>query len=218
MKRALLAVCVPFGRVLDGVAMRAARLRGRAWVVFPDVASAGRCVRALDGFEFLGRPLRAAYAKGKSDAIAKLDGTYGTPQHPKLSEAEKRARDAAATDALARRRAKTVDTHRSDLDGAAAASRRAEAEHAAQAAREAEESVPHRRLFVTNLPPATTDAMLSMLFEQFPGFQKAATVPQKPGIAFVDFATEGEAGAARAGLQGFVVQEGHPMRVAFARR
>lgn len=36
-------------------------------------------MRALQGFDFFGREMKIQYAKGKSDTIAKLDGTYRMP-------------------------------------------------------------------------------------------------------------------------------------------
>ncbi|EMR67458.1 putative u2 small nuclear ribonucleoprotein b protein [Eutypa lata UCREL1] len=54
-------------------------MRGQAHVVFRDVQAATQAMRALEGFEFLGRELRIQYAKSKSDMIAKLDGTYKLP-------------------------------------------------------------------------------------------------------------------------------------------
>uniref|UniRef100_A0A0E9X0U2 RRM domain-containing protein n=1 Tax=Anguilla anguilla TaxID=7936 RepID=A0A0E9X0U2_ANGAN len=45
--------------------------------------------------------------------------------------------------------------------------------------------------------------MLSMLFNQFPGFKEVRLVPGRHDIAFVEFDTEGQAGVARDALQGF---------------
>lgn len=36
-------------------------------------------MRALQAFDFFGKELKIQYAKGKSDTIAKLDGTYRMP-------------------------------------------------------------------------------------------------------------------------------------------
>ncbi|KAI4233323.1 MAG: hypothetical protein LQ349_004477 [Xanthoria aureola] len=36
-------------------------------------------MRALQGFDFFGKEMRIQYGKGKSEAIAKLDGTYRMP-------------------------------------------------------------------------------------------------------------------------------------------
>ncbi|KAL8843555.1 MAG: hypothetical protein Q9170_000059 [Blastenia crenularia] len=39
-------------------------------------------MRALQGFDFFGKEMNIQYGKGKSDTIAKLDGTYRMPTAP----------------------------------------------------------------------------------------------------------------------------------------
>ena len=79
--------------MLDVVAMPRNKLRGQAWVVFRDIQASTQAMRALQGFDFFGNLMvvmalskiqavlisalqKIQYAKGKSHAIAKLDGTY----------------------------------------------------------------------------------------------------------------------------------------------
>ncbi|WYZ34439.1 hypothetical protein EsH8_I_000715 [Colletotrichum jinshuiense] len=68
-----------YGPVLDIVAMKTMKMRGQAHITFRDVQTATQAMRSLEGFEFLGRPLKIQYAKSKSDFVAKLDGTYKMP-------------------------------------------------------------------------------------------------------------------------------------------
>ncbi|KAK2626526.1 hypothetical protein QTJ16_003701 [Diplocarpon rosae] len=68
-----------YGPVLDVVALRTAKMRGQAHVVFRDVQTATQAMRSLQGFEFFGRQIQIQYAKSKSDVIAKLDGTFRMP-------------------------------------------------------------------------------------------------------------------------------------------
>lgn len=80
-----------FGTVLDVVALKTLRMRGQAFVVFKDIASgrllitflhvnltfkATHAMRTMQNFPFYDKPMKIQYAKGKSDVIAKLDGTY----------------------------------------------------------------------------------------------------------------------------------------------
>merc|ERR1719431_806956 len=58
------------------------------------------------------------------------------------------------------------------------------------------EQPPHHILFLTNLPEETNEMMLSMLFNQFPGFKEVRLVPGRSDIAFVEFENEVQAGAA----------------------
>ncbi|KAA8652265.1 hypothetical protein EYZ11_004578 [Aspergillus tanneri] len=65
-----------YGTVLDVVAMKTKKMRGQAHVVFKDVQSSTQAMRALQGFEFFGKPMKIVYAKGSSDIISRLRGTY----------------------------------------------------------------------------------------------------------------------------------------------
>jgi len=77
---------------------------------------------------------------------------------------------------------------------------------------------PNNILFLENLPPECNEMMLSMLFQQYPGFKEVRLVPGKAGIAFVEFTTEGQAGVAMNGLQGFKVTAEHSMRITYAKK
>ena len=76
LKQALYAAFTQFGKILDVVVMKTYRLRGQAWVVFEDVPAATNALRLMQGFPFYDKPMRIAYAKGKSDVVAKADGTF----------------------------------------------------------------------------------------------------------------------------------------------
>ncbi|KAL8516409.1 hypothetical protein ACS0TY_014898 [Phlomoides rotata] len=65
-----------YGRIVDIVALKTAKLRGQAWVVFSEVPAASNAVRQMQNFPFYDKPLRIQYAKAKSDCIAKAEGTY----------------------------------------------------------------------------------------------------------------------------------------------
>jgi len=54
-------------------------MRGQAHIAFRDIASASSAMRACQGIVFFGKEMKIQYAKSKSDAIAKLDGTYRMP-------------------------------------------------------------------------------------------------------------------------------------------
>lgn len=76
---------------------------------------------------------------------------------------------------------------------------------------------PNPRLFVEDLPSATTAAMLEMLFQQFPGCKEVTTVPAKPGIAFIQFETEMQASVAMTGLQGFKITPTNAMKITYSK-
>ncbi|KAL8924660.1 MAG: hypothetical protein Q9208_003975 [Pyrenodesmia sp. 3 TL-2023] len=76
-----------YGPVLDVVALKTKNMRGQAHVVFRDVQASTQAMRVLQGFDFFGKEMVSLtawiqiiqYGKGKSDTIAKLDGTYRMP-------------------------------------------------------------------------------------------------------------------------------------------
>ncbi|EPR57868.1 small nuclear ribonucleoprotein [Toxoplasma gondii TgCatPRC2] len=69
-----------YGLVLE-VVVRGTNMRGQAFVVFADLGSATAALRAAQGKDFLGKPLRLQYAKTKSDAILKLNDQF-KPRKP----------------------------------------------------------------------------------------------------------------------------------------
>lgn len=76
LKKSLQAVFSQFGKIIDVVAAKTYKLRGQAWVVFADVASSTSAMRTMQGFPFYDKPMRLSYAKTKSDATAKAEGTF----------------------------------------------------------------------------------------------------------------------------------------------
>ena len=65
--------------MLDIIALRTSKMRGQAHVVYRDINTATQAMRALQGFVFFGMEMKIAYAKSKSDTLAKLDGTFKQP-------------------------------------------------------------------------------------------------------------------------------------------
>ncbi|RAL08683.1 U2 snRNP complex subunit MSL1 [Aspergillus homomorphus CBS 101889] len=65
-----------YGTVLDVVALKTEKMRGQAHIVFKDVQTSTQAMRALQGFEFFGKQMKIVYARGTSDVIARLRGTY----------------------------------------------------------------------------------------------------------------------------------------------
>lgn len=80
------------------------------------------------------------------------------------------------------------------------------------------EQPPNQILFLTNLPEETNEMMLSMLFNQFPGFKEVRLVPNRHDIAFVEFSSELQSSAAKEALQGFKITPTHAMKISFAKK
>ncbi|KAI1614219.1 U2 small nuclear ribonucleoprotein B' [Exophiala viscosa] len=83
LKRALYMLFTQFGPVLDIVTARigskSQKMRGQAHIVFRDIQTATQAMRALQGFDFLGKELVISYGKGQSSIIPKLRGTFEPP-------------------------------------------------------------------------------------------------------------------------------------------
>ncbi|KVH94113.1 Nucleotide-binding, alpha-beta plait [Cynara cardunculus var. scolymus] len=57
LKRSLYALFSQYGRILDVVALKTAKLRGQAWVVFSEVTAASNAVRQMQNFPFYDKPM-----------------------------------------------------------------------------------------------------------------------------------------------------------------
>ncbi|XP_063700646.1 U1 small nuclear ribonucleoprotein A [Culicoides brevitarsis] len=190
LKKSLYAIFSQFGQIVDIVALKTLKMRGQAFVIFKEISSATNALRTMQGFPFYDKPMRINYSKTDSDVIAKLKGTFKErPKKVKPPKPEKTAEE------------KKAKKQKKEESAAAAA-----------------EQPPNQILFLTNLPEETNEMMLSMLFTQFPGFKEVRLVPNRHDIAFVEFATELQSGAAREALQGFKITPSHAMKITFAKK
>lgn len=76
LKKSLYAIFSQFGQILDIVALKTLKMRGQAFVIFKEIASASNALRTMQGFPFYDKPMRIAYAKTDSDVVARMKGTY----------------------------------------------------------------------------------------------------------------------------------------------
>lgn len=60
--------------------------------------------------------------------------------------------------------------------------------------------------------------MLQLLFVQYPGFKEVRMIEAKPGIAFVEYEDEVQAGMAMQHLQGFKITAQNPMSITYAKK
>mmetsp|Transcript_35422 Transcript_35422/g.59704 ORF Transcript_35422/g.59704 Transcript_35422/m.59704 type:complete len:225 (-) Transcript_35422:567-1241(-) len=201
LKKAVHACFSQFGKILDVVCLKTFRLRGQAWIVFEDVTAATNALRQMQGFPLYDKALRIAYAKGKSDVVAKADGSF----FPREKNRDKRKGED-------REREKAAQSKKRQTTAAAPPG----APPPVNANKS--QAPPHNILFIQNLPEATNDRMLTKLFQQFPGFREVRMVEAKPGIAFVEFENDMQSSVAMAGLQDFKVTPQHPMQITFGNK
>lgn len=194
LKKSLYAIFSQFGQILNIVALKTLKMRGQAFIIFKEIGSATNAMRTMQGFPFYDKPMRINYSKTDSDVIAKIKGTF--QERPKKVKVPKPVQQE---------------------DKKSKKQKNAEAGAAANSSATAEQP-PNQILFLTNLPEETNEMMLSMLFNQFPGFKEVRLVPNRHDIAFVEFATELQSGAAREALQGFKITPTHAMKISFAKK
>uniref|UniRef100_A0A3Q1F7D3 U1 small nuclear ribonucleoprotein A n=1 Tax=Acanthochromis polyacanthus TaxID=80966 RepID=A0A3Q1F7D3_9TELE len=192
LKKSLYAIFSQFGQILDILVARNLKMKGQAFVIFKEVNSASNALRSMQGFPFYDKPMRIQYAKQDSDIIAKMKGTY-VERDRKKEKKKPKGTEGGGT--------------KKGVPGGAAPMVAGVAENP-----------PNHILFLTNLPEETNELMLSMLFNQFPGFKEVRLVPGRHDIAFVEFENEVQAGAARDALQGFKITQTNAMKISFAKK
>lgn len=197
LKRSLYALFSQFGQIIDIVAMKTMKMRGQAFVVFKELAASTNALRQLQGFPFYNKPMRIQYAKTDSEVISKMRGTYSDKE--KKKEKKKKAQEQVAN--VAKKPPPGSNTQINTL-----------------ANTQVPDNPPNYILFLNNLPEETNEMMLSMLFNQFPGFKEVRLVPGKHDIAFVEFESEGQAGVAKDALQGFRITATCAMKITYSKK
>lgn len=233
LKKSLYAIFSQFGQILDIIALKTLKMRGQAFVAFKDINSATNALRSMQGFPFYDKPMRIQYAKGDSDCVAKMKGTYiERPKHGKImavpeadskKQKKKAAREQARTQLQASSIAQPALLHGHSTALPAGMVSQVLGPTPTPAAQPSIpttslEQPPNQILFLTNLPKETNEMMLSMLFNQFPGFKEVRLVPGRHDIAFVEFENEVLGAAAKDALQGFKITPTNAMKITFAKK
>lgn len=225
LKKSLYAIFSQFGEILDIVALKTLKMRGQAFVIFKEIASATNALRSMQGFPFYDKPMRIQYAKCDSDVIAKMKGTFS--ERPKKVKRVAAVEEATADTKKAKRKAAKEQARQLNAGGTTPVVQQVTHGYGQGAAMQqgtphvstaVPEQPPNQILFLTNLPDETNEMMLSMLFNQFPGFKEVRLVPNRHDIAFVEFENELQSGAAKDALQGFKITPTHAMKISFAKK
>jgi len=188
LKSSLFELCSSYGEMMDIVAGSSMKKRGQAFVVFRDIAAATQALRALNDFKFYDRPMRIEYAKDKSDAVAKEEGSFKPRLRSKKGEEETAKEDKPKE----KKGPSFKDVGKVNLDN------------------------PNQTLFVENLPGDMNEMMMTMLFRQYAGFQEVRLISGR-NVAFVEYGEEPQATIALQGLQGFLATPENPLRISYAK-
>lgn len=188
LKKSIYSVFSQFGKIVDIVCCRGIRLRGQAWIVFSDMASATNALRQMQGFPFYDKPMRISFAKTESDVITKAKGTFVPREKRPRQQPEVPAQQPKLI-AEAPRPPKKQNTN-----------------------------PPSNVLFAQELPDECTDSMLTLLFQQYTGFKEVRMVPGKKGIAFIEFADDVQASLALQSLENYKLTPTQTLNLTFAKR
>ncbi|KAK4544938.1 hypothetical protein LTR36_003843 [Oleoguttula mirabilis] len=200
-----------YGNVVDVIAKKSIRRRGQAFVVYDTIDSAQTAIDELQAFEIFGKQMHLDFAKTRSDVtVLKEDGEQGLEEHKRDRLAEKERKQAIeaanaeavkrpATEALAERSAKT-------------------AKPAQPAGVVPDEYLPPNKvLFLRELPEDYGKDGLTAIFSRFPSFKELRLVPGRKGIAFVEYADEEGAVAAKEATGGMTLGD-KAIRVTYQRQ
>lgn len=72
--------------MLDVVAHQNIRMRGQAFVAFPDEESAEKAIKELQHFVLYDKPMVLQFARNKSDVHAKTDGDFEEHRKKRLAK------------------------------------------------------------------------------------------------------------------------------------
>lgn len=203
LKRALHTLFNRHGKIIDIIALRRDGLRGQAFVIFDDAASATAALRAEQGFTFFGKDLKIEYANEKSDRVAKKDGTFV----PKDRRAKRTLDDKDDKDS---KKLKVEVESKSDGLVQVDDPSKLEAKTTAE-----DVTPPSNILFADDLPQDCNEMMLSCLFGTYVGY-KEVRVP-RPGLAFIEFESEPHATVALKALNEFKLSANDTLAIKYAK-
>ncbi|KAI9713602.1 MAG: hypothetical protein M1820_000985 [Bogoriella megaspora] len=187
---ALREIFSEFGTIIDIVAKKSLKRKGQAFIVYDDVDAAQTAIDEVQGFELFDKPMSLDFAKTKSDAIVKRDGTsqeFDAHKRRRLAEKERKQAAEAQEQAAAKRPAP------GPVEEAPAKTLKGLKSTGVTASVVPDEYLPpNRTLFVQNLPEEYDMEVLTSMFERFEGFIEVRSVPGR-NIAFVEY--DGNAGA-----------------------
>ncbi|KAF8165394.1 hypothetical protein B0H34DRAFT_793788 [Crassisporium funariophilum] len=229
LKTQLFALFTTYGKIIDIIASKSQKMRGQAFLVFTDLAGATSAMRACEGMMFYDKPLHIDYAKSKSYAtLTREDPNFVPPTAANASalvaQNGKRPRDGDAGDLERQSKREKADDsdEEMEIDDDEETPQKTDSS-AAPSDVPAQVQQPSSRLLCTNLPQEVTDDVLSVLFQQYKGFQKTH-VTWSPALnpagirvkmAQVLFESSELATTAREALNNFTLKKGWQMSVVY---
>ncbi|KAJ9109160.1 hypothetical protein QFC21_000488 [Naganishia friedmannii] len=211
LKQTLLNLFKPYGVIPPVIAHDNLRMRGQAFVSFPDKETADKARKEVAGFPLYGKPMQLSFAKTRSDVVVQHEeGEEGLASHKKRRlehKKESRKNNPLRQKAQAKLKAAAA----ADPTGVQAAAPRR-----AQIQMPDEYLPPNSLLFLQNLPEGTTKEDLHDVFNQHPNLLEVRLIPAKKDIAFVEYADEASATVAKEALHNFKIDGETKMKASFS--
>ncbi|ODN93572.1 RNA binding protein [Cryptococcus wingfieldii CBS 7118] len=214
MKETLSNLFKPYRPLGPVTAHRNVRMRGQAFVSFPDKETANQARRDVHEFPLYGKPIQIKFARTLADAVVKKTGDEKAfEEHTKKRlEDKKLKRKNNPLRQKAQSKLKSTDPDSSAPSNPSAAKKQ-------RIAQMPDEYLPPNSvLFVQNLPDGTTADDLREVFEVHPGLVEIRTIAAKKDIAFVEFGDEDSATVAKDALHNFKIDGETKMKVTYARK
>ncbi|CAO3616951.1 unnamed protein product [Cunninghamella echinulata] len=205
MKKTLRNLFQQHGEVLDIIAHKNIRMRGQAFVAFPDEESAGKAIKELQHYNLYGKPMVVQFSRTKSDVHAKKDGDY--EDHYKIRMQKKEQVRSLPLPGSHKPTFKAPGTR--NKDSRTGAQRNIIPD---------DYLPPNNILFLQNLSEKANQEYLVNLFQAYPGFKEVRMIPTKKSIAFVEYETDYQASLAKMELANHRIDDDHLMKVTFARK
>jgi len=238
LRAQLYALFTPYGKVLDVVAQKGAKKRGQAFIVFRDLAGATSAMRNLDGELFYDKKMQIEYAKSASHAtLRQQDPTFISPKLNLALNAVKKTNGASKVTVShaeneQRKRVREEDSEMANGDAPDGKKRRGDDPDDMDMEEDEDEppkatnghppsNPPSSLLLCQNLPTEVTNEVLSVLFQQYPGFQSTNVASvidpgTKTKTAHVRYDTSDAASVALEALDNFQIKRGCSIRVSYA--
>lgn len=215
LKETLLNLFKPYKPISPVIAHRNLRLRGQAFVSFPDRETANKARKEVAGFPLYGKPMQLTFSRTNTDAaVTQLQGEEVFKTHKEERMARKK---------VSRKNNPIRQKGQAKLKAAAAEASATGVPVPVNAPRRTiqmpdEYLPPNKVLFLQNLPEGTTKEDLQDVFEQHPNLLEVRLIPTKRDIAFVEYADEESATVAKDALHNFKIDGETKMKVTFARK
>ncbi|KAJ1955767.1 hypothetical protein EC988_001705 [Linderina pennispora] len=189
---ALRALFASYGELLDVRARHSVRMRGQAFITFKSEADAVRAHHEVQGFVLFDKPMFIEFARSPADASVKDEGG-DLDAHIKSRVEGRRRRD----EMFEQRRNMPVDAVPL-IPGV---------------------ELPNKILFLENLPQGIRPEEIEQVFQIYPGFVEVRWVSVKPDVAFVEYTSDVQAGAAKDDLKSeWTRNEGEaPVAISYAK-